>query len=265
MKYLRLRGHKELYDLLVGARCGISTSTSFSRKRWNALWTEIRFYIPVEKLQQVSDTTSESLAEICDKIMPVEAGLDVMKVEFAPLITQYGDEVNLVGSLEETSRSLSAEVIAQFLPQDVKDKGKEMAEVYLYLYCFENSLRMFIEKAAIEKLGAKYFSKLNLNKGLRENVARRREEENKKKWLRVRGDSDVFYLDFDDLGTLIQNNWDVFSEYFPDQNWIVTKIKEVADCRNLVAHNSYVESHEKDLIRVYYISILRQLDNVLRK
>ena len=139
-----------------------------------------------------------------------------------------------------------------------------MAEVYLYLYCVENSLRLFIEKIAMKKLGKDYFGKLEINKSIREGVVRRKEEEVKNSWLRIRGDSEIFYLDFDDLGSIIQNNWDLFSEYFPEQSWIVTKIKELTSCRNLVAHNSYVQSHEKDVIRVNYVSILRQLDSVMR-
>jgi len=89
--YLKLNGPKELYSLLIGARCGISVSTSFSRKRWNAYWAEVRFYIPVEKLDLAKEGLREKLAEICDRIMPVEAGLDIMKVEFAPLISPTFD------------------------------------------------------------------------------------------------------------------------------------------------------------------------------
>jgi hypothetical protein len=79
----------------------------------------------------------------------------------------------------------------------------------------------------------------------------------------VRGDSDLFYLDFKDLGTIILNNWELFRVYFPDQSWISAKMNELYSCRNLVAHNSYIGAHERDLIRVYFRSIIKQLNREL--
>jgi hypothetical protein len=105
---------------------------------------------------------------------------------------------------------------------------------------------------------------LKLNKDIQKKVSQRKEEERKNRWLRLRGDSDIFYLDFDDLGSIIQNNWELFSLYFPDMAWIMSKISEFSKCRNLVAHNSYLEKHEKDVVRVNYTSILKQLNETLK-
>jgi hypothetical protein len=45
---------------------------------------------------------------------------------------------------------------------------------------------------------------------------------------------------------------ELFSPYVPDMSWIMSKISEFSKCRNLVAHNSYLENHEKDVVRVNY-------------
>jgi hypothetical protein len=74
-----------------------------------------------------------------------------------------------------------------------------------------------------------------------------------------RGNNPLFYLDFKDLGTLILNNWESFKTYFPNQAWISAKIEELAHCRNLVAHNSYLGKHERDVIRVNFDSIVKQI------
>ena len=149
------------------------------------------------------------------------------------------------------------EIKSQILPDDIIQKGKDMAEVYFYLYCVENSLRLFIEKVAKDRLGENYFGQLKISKEIR------KQQESKHKWLRLRGDSEIFYLDFKDFGTLIQNNWDLFSPFFPDQSWILTKINELAECRNLVAHNSFIGRHEREVIKVNYHSILKQLGSLL--
>ena len=75
----------------------------------------------------------------------------------------------------------------------------------------------------------------------------------------VRGGSDVFYLDLDELGKIIRNNWNIFEPYFESQEWIVTNINEIADCRNPVAHHSYLEEHEREIIRINFIKIMKQI------
>jgi hypothetical protein len=270
LEYLRIKGESEIVDLLKGAKCAIQSSSTFSKRRWNAMWTIIYFYVPISKLELVNEEIKRKLIGFCVDIMPAEVGFDVMDIEFSPLMESIEDlsEINtqetLIEDLENISQIISQEIISQILPDDIKQKGKDMAEVYLYLYCVENSLRLFIEKVAKDRLGDGYFDQLKLNKGIRENVSHRKQQESKNKWLRLRGDSEIFYLDFKDLGTIIQNNWDLFSSYFPDQSWILTKINELGECRNLVAHNSFIQNHEKDVIRVYYNSILKQLNDTLR-
>jgi len=259
IKYLRTKSENRLADLLKGAKCSIRVVDSYSAKRWGASSTTIYFSLPVDKLKSGDKVSKQKLVEFCDKIMPREVGYDVTDVQLSPLIESEIDTEEALLDLESDIQTISKDIINQILPDDIKRKGKEMAEVYLYLYSVENSLRLFIEKVAKDEFGDSYFSQLSLNTGISASIVHRKNEETKKKWMSLRGDSELFYLDFKDLGTIIQNNWDLFSSYFPDQNWILTKIKELSDCRNLVAHNSFIQEHEKDVIRVNYTSILRQL------
>ena len=264
IKYLRFKGETEIAGLTQGSQCQIETSSSYSYQRWDALWTRVVFYVPVEKLEKVNDEIKVRLVGFCNDVIPANAGLDIMKVEFAPLILKVEDSRTLIEDLELTISSLSEEIISQILPEDMKTKGKDMAEAYLYLYCVENSLRLFIDKVARESFGSDSFSRLNLNRDIRDSISQRKRDEDRNQWLRLRGDSEVFYLDFKDLGRIIENNWTIFSSYFPDIAWISTKIKELAKCRNLVAHNSNIGDHEKNVIRVNYTSILRQLGITMR-
>ena len=260
VKYLKTKGKNEIVDLFKGAKCSIRSSSTFSRRRWNAVCTTICFYIPINKLRFADEEIKQKLTRICDSIMPDEVGFDVMDIEFLPLMEGGSIEETLIDDLENITQTISQEIINQILPDNIKQKGREMAEVYLYLYCVENSLRLFIEKVAKDKWGENYFSQLHPNKDIVKSISQRKQQENKNKWLPLRGDSEIFYLDFKDLGTIIQNNWNLFRSYFPNQSWILTKINELAECRNLVAHNSFIQSHQKDVIRVSYNGILKQLN-----
>ena len=132
----------------------------------------------------------------------------------------------------------------------------------MYLYYAENALRLFIDKIGMDSLDNDYFNSIKTSTEIRNKVLKRKQNEERNRWKSVRGDFDVFYLDFADIGSIIVNNWDIFSKYFPDQNWISSKIKELTECRNHIAHNSYIGSHERDIIRVNFTNILRQIDDV---
>ena len=84
------------------------------------------------------------------------------------------------------------------------------------------------------------------------------------KWLSVRG-TKLFYLDFKDLGAVINNNWDIFKDYFPSQDFILPKLNDMAECRNKIAHNSYINDIERNLMKTYYNVILKQIADSMKK
>lgn len=63
----------------------------------------------------------------------------------------------------------------------------------------------------------------------------------------------------EELGGIIRKNWDIFEPYFESAEWIVTNIKELGDCRNPVAHHSYVEGHVRDIVRINLVKIMKQI------
>jgi hypothetical protein len=248
-------------DKLNGAKCSIVSSSQFSRERWNAYSTEVHFYVPLERIAFFDRNVSIRLLSTCDRIMPKNAGYDIQRVEFAPILEDISSEITLTRDLEEIQSSIANQTF-QLLPDDIKDKGKEMAEVYTYLYCVENSIRLFIDKTLIEKSGSDYLNKIAIPTSVKKSIQVRRDLEAKNQWISIRGKSDLFYLDFKELANLIIANWDLFKEYFPDQHWLNVKIEELGNCRNLIAHNSYVNQMERDIIRLNYNQILKQVNRV---
>lgn len=258
-------GQTSLRDALARAKCTINASGTYSRSRWNAVYTSVTFQILMKEYESIviGEEEKRVLIGICDKVMPPDAGLDVMNVSITPLLEDE-EEHTLEQDLGQVSASLRL-VGAEFtLPADILDKGKEMAEAYLYLYAVENYLRLFIERIAVNCFGKEYLLSLKLSSNAKKGIEIRKKDEAKNAWMSIRGSSDLFYLDFKDLGDIILNNWELFKPYFPDQSWISSKINELGDCRNLVAHNSFLGDHERDVIRVNFNSIVRQLNPHMR-
>ncbi len=247
-----------LYNIIKDGYCEISAGSSYSQKRWNAMATTVNFYIPQSQFSANSSnlpTLKTVLKSICSAVMPPSAGYDILNVNISPLLESDND--NLLNDVIETVNQTKLEILSD----EIKEKGKEMSELYITLYCIENSLRDFIDKTLSNQLGDDYFSKITVPNDLQKGITTRQSEEKQNKWLPLRGDKELYYLDFIDLSKLILNNWEYFKKYFPSQGWISTKLEELYKVRCLIAHNSYAGSDEKDLVGLYYKQIVRQIAN----
>ncbi|MES2589233.1 MAG: hypothetical protein V4622_09640 [Bacteroidota bacterium] len=139
------------------------------------------------------------------------------------------------------------------LPDDLIQKAKHMSKVYEYIYCIENLLRLYLEIHLKTK-------KLKFSTSVLKGIEVRKNDESKHKWLSLRGGTDLFYIDFKDISSLITHNWELFHEDFPSQNWINSKLEDLTRYRNLIAHNSYIDKSDVDTIKAHFNLISRQLN-----
>lgn len=238
-----------------------------SGSRWNAKGISVKFSVNPNLLDNIDNLNiKQKLKVICGRLIPSSVGFDIKDVIFAPdLFTDFDLEDDILTDFENMVNRSSNSIMRKLLPDDIKEKGLYMSEVYTYLYMVENSLRLFIETISKEKYGEEYIEHITIPTSLKRSIISRKEKEEDQKWLSVRGNNDLFYLDFKDISSLITNNWSIFQYYFPSQEFLVQKITEMADCRNLIAHNSFIGKNERDLIKVYYNAILKQIEQSLLK
>ncbi len=259
----------DLANMLRGASVQVEQGGySYYDGHWgrsDALAAYITFFVNPEYLDVLeTDENRQILNSICSHLIPPNVGFDVKSVSFSMDLTKdFELEDDLIADLEKNSNLISYKVIGELLPEDIRIKGYHMAEAYTYLYSVENSLRLFIEKISKEKYGDNYFSSLTITAALRRTINERMKNAATQKWLGVRG-TELFYLDFKDLGSIINNNWDLFSKYFPSQDFILPKLNDMAECRNKIAHNSYVNDIERNLMKTYYNVILKQISDVMK-
>lgn len=268
IREIKRLGETTLYHYLKTSKLCIDdlgTSYYIDREgRWNAIGIDIKFYVKSTYLEELenSEKYRTLLFNICKKYIPGEVGYDLKRIVFvADLSLDDDDDDDIIGDLEKQINNTSNKILKKILPNDIIIKGQDMSEAYMYLYSVENSLRMFIEIVAKDKYGQDYLKELNFPSALKRTINNRKESASSNKWLSFRGDNDLFYLDFKDLGSIINNNWDIFKEYFNSQDFILPKINEMAECRNLIAHNSFISKTERDLIKSYYNSIIMQISN----
>lgn len=267
---LKKENKYDLASMLKGASVQVEKGGySYYDGHWgrsDALAAYVTFFVNPEYLDVLeNDENKNILGQICSNLIPPNVGFDVKSVSFTmDLSKDFELEDDLIADLEKNVNSISYRVIGELLPEDIRVKGYQMAEAYRYLYSVENSLRLFIEKVAREKYGENYFDSLTITNALKRTIQERMRNAAEQKWLGVRG-TELFYLDFKDLGAVINNNWDIFKKYFPSQDFILPKLNDMAECRNKIAHNSYVNDIERNLMKTYYNVILKQISDAMQE
>lgn len=119
----------------------------------------------------------------------------------------------------------------------------KMAELYLILYCYENSVRRVIETVLINKLGENWWN-IASNNPLRNKVNSRKEVESKNKFLTPRGNSPLFYIDWGDLLSLIRKYENEFLPLIKDIKFVELRFEEMERIRNIIAHNGFLTSED---------------------
>lgn len=266
---LKKENQYDLASILRGASVQVEKGTySYYDGHWgrsDALAAYITFFVNPDYLD-ILDTqrNKDILDKICSNLIPPDVGFDVKSISFTMDLTKdFELEDDLIADLEKNVNTISYRVIGELLPEDIRAKGYQMAEAYTYLYSVENSIRLFIEKVAKEKYGDSFFPSLNITRSLQRTIEERMQNASNQKWLSVRG-TELFYLDFKDLGAVINNNWDIFKDYFPSQDFILPKLNDMAECRNKIAHNSFINDIERNLMKTYYNVILKQISDSMK-
>lgn len=244
------------YNVIKYARLEFTETTEFSQKVWDTYKLYITLRLPLEiysSNQGMIESFSSEIKNITQTLLPSDCGYYVWSVKIVPTIDSDGQSV-----LEVISSSLNKDKL-DILENDIVEKGKKMSNAYLIMYCLENLLRDFVDKTLTEAYGEKYEDKIIIANNVKSKVNSRMNEEIKNKWLPLRGNSYVYYLDFNELGDIITNNWNDFKELLPSQEWIKAKISELYNIRCLIAHNSYLDTTSFDVLSVDYRQLVKQI------
>lgn len=261
IEYLRSKNETKLITLLEEATCELVGTSQFSKVRWNTYSAFVHFYVKPTNLNLFDDKMKMKLLENAYEILPENTGYVLKTLKITPKLGFKSESQPLEEAITKIQTSTSSTVINEILSNDLIQKGQEMSEVYFFLYCAENAVRRFISKVVDDSPNVSSLDDLNLNIDTLKNINIRKKQEKRHAWLPLRGDSDLYYMDFVELNKLIINNWKLFESYFPQQSWIQTRIEEMAQIRHLVAHNSYVGTKQKKHLETYFQTLIDQISS----
>ena len=143
------------------------------------------------------------------------------------------------------------------------NEAKEMADkVYPMLYLFENSVRSIIERVLSAQFGNNWWAN-SVPKKLREKAKDRMVQEKKNPWHGRRGADEIYYIDLNDLCSIIKNQWPYFKALFPNQPWIESLItNDMNISRRQVAHMNPIAKNDVKNVEAAFRKWTQQLQGV---
>ncbi|RHR03269.1 hypothetical protein DWX68_03160 [Clostridium sp. AF20-7] len=133
------------------------------------------------------------------------------------------------------------------LDDECVQNAKEMATVYTAIAAFENMVRKFISKILIEHKGENWWEEC-VSEKIRKFADSRKREEEKIKWHTQRGDSMINYIEFGDLVSIMQQNFELFEVHIISIDWARQIIQTLERSRNVIMHSGQLS--KKDIERI---------------
>ena len=134
----------------------------------------------------------------------------------------------------------------------------QMQRYYRMLYVFENLVREFISNTFTDEDGEDWFDK-RANVAMKKKLTSRKADEVSNQWHTGRNEHPLFYMDFGDLALLIINHWGVFSDFFPDQAWVASRVKDSERTRNVIAHTNELPAVEGARLEMHLRDWIKQV------
>lgn len=155
-------------------------------------------------------------------------------------------------------RAMQRLVSLEDFSPDVRQTAMKTLPIYLSFFCLENAVRELIRERLAENHGPDWWAEC-ASSSIASKVTNRKEKEGKRRWHAKRGEHEIYYTDFGDLAAIIQGNWQDFEDLFPDQNWVVSRLGELEQSRNIIAHSNELDRREMDRIKLYVEDWTRQV------
>lgn len=245
---LKTKGLGDVAGILKGCKCEIVNTGRFAypKGRWNAYWTDLVFRIPLSKYElattKISDDLKYKIMEIANDLIPKKAGLDILYISLSPSIETTPP---VESSMSEKGQGQLSIII----------HDQQTEEARLLLYTLENMLRQFVSSKILEKKG-------NINEAFQKDW----ESSRKKEFLPPRKPLEcdlINYSTFDQIKKIItQNeNWSkVFKEYFGRPDGVISRINELDDIRDTIAHNRIISNFDFESLKTLCRQILGCLE-----
>jgi len=169
------------------------------------------------------------------------------KLEEDGISVRRGDKIQPIARINE----------AEFSPVIIHNASR-MSSVYIVFFCLENAVRELIQDRLSERRGISWWVDAIPTK-IQDHVKGLKEKEEINRYHAQRSSSLIGYTTFGNLSQIITNNWNDFSDLFPDQHWINSRFKDLEMSRNIIMHTGLLPEIEIERIESIARDWIRQV------
>lgn len=145
------------------------------------------------------------------------------------------------------SATTESSLLGQFsLP--IRLNAEKMSDVYILLFCFENSVREFVESRLKETFGVDDWWIKGVPEKIRISAEKKKQKEDKARWHGDRGGSMLSFVDFPELGDIILEQWSEFEVLLGESEWVAAMFREFNVSRRVLAHTGILAQADVDRI-----------------
>lgn len=154
----------------------------------------------------------------------------------------------------ETARVLSLDLLDD---QHVSN-AQAMANVYIAIAAFENSVRALISSVLLEHIGEKWWETCVSDK-IRSRTDQKIKEEDKVRWHVQRGADPITYSTMSDLVSILRQNWSHFEPYIPTIEWAASLMDVIERSRNVIMHSGMLSRADIERVGIYIRDWIKQV------
>jgi hypothetical protein len=144
-------------------------------------------------------------------------------------------------------------------PEKIRSGSLQMQKYFRLLYVFENLIRDFLDTTFRDAGDGESWFEKRASSEMKKKVADRKKSEERNQWHVGRNEHPLYYLDFSDLSLLIINHWPIFKDFFPDQGWVSSRIREAERTRNVIAHTNDLSAEEGTRLEMHLRDWINQV------
>jgi len=141
------------------------------------------------------------------------------------------------------------------LKDPINDNSNIMTNAYQLLFSLENYMREFIKNKIISKHKNEWWE-MGTTMKIKDNANKNKINKSNAGWLISDVKSNMDYLHFEDLGSIIRNNWELFDTTFNDQEWVTSRLALLEDIRNAIAHTRMLTSDGMNRLNQNYSDLM---------
>lgn len=154
----------------------------------------------------------------------------------------------------DTARLLSLDL----LDDELVVQAKDMANVYVAIAAFENSVRSLISSVLLEQVGDNWWVSC-VSEKIRARADQKRQEEDKIRWHVQRGADPINYTLMNDLVSILRQNWQFFEPYIPTIEWAAGIMDVIERSRNVIMHSGQLSRTDIERVGIYVRDWIKQV------